>query len=110
MKACEHTKEIRTQSDVAAFIADGRCVKCAAGEARYLMCPFPSCGRPLVHVVEGAPGVLGRTADGPELQHDAKGHFMKCPHCSQRVAFEQVMQPTGLPGFRVARVQSESDE
>ena len=75
---------------------------------KQIMCPC--CGKELFRlgVLQTDPLVLGKNKDDPHIESDQHGHFMRCPHCSKRVAFEQVASPVGI-GFRVADIQRCAD-
>ena len=72
---------------------------------REVKCPF--CGHTLYRMGAVAPGVGAKTLDSPHVECDAKGDFMKCPHCSRRVAMERITTGAGLPGIRVAPNQKQ---
>ncbi len=50
-------------------------------------------------------GIWGSTSSSPKLAKDGEGWFMKCPHCSNRIAFEEVVaQPSGR-GWQLSQNQ-----
>jgi hypothetical protein len=50
-------------------------------------------------------GVWALASESPEIQSDAKGHFMKCPHCSKRVVLIQAQVPGSGAGWALAPSQ-----
>jgi len=69
-----------------------------------IMCPC--CGKELFRLgaLQTNPLVLGKNPDGPRLESDEHGQFMRCPHCSKRVVFVSAPSPAGT-GFRVGDIQ-----
>jgi len=53
----------------------------------------PCCDGELYVTVTTGDGVFHSMKDNPRLQQDAKGYFMKCRHCSKRVALKPVPGP-----------------
>jgi DNA-directed RNA polymerase subunit RPC12/RpoP len=76
-----------------------------SNDVREVKCPF--CGETLLRRGEVAPGVGAKTVDSPEIEQDAKGDFMNCPHCSRRVAMERITSDAGFPAIRLASNQKQ---
>ena len=70
--------------------------------------PCPCCGKTLfvMGALHKEPMVLGSSR--LELEHDANGSFMRCPHCSKRVVFVSAPSPVGT-GWRVGDTQPCAD-
>ncbi|MFA5171318.1 MAG: hypothetical protein WC426_07110 [Sulfuriferula sp.] len=70
----------------------------------------PCCGKELFRlgVVSTDPLVLGKNLDGPHLESDQHGSFMRCPHCSKRVVFVSAPSQVGT-GWRVGDTQPCAD-
>jgi transcription elongation factor Elf1 len=47
--------------------------------------PCPRCNGELLHAAALAPGVLAKRSGDPDLEHDEKGYFVRCPHCTARL-------------------------
>jgi hypothetical protein len=75
--------------------------------------PCPFCKKSLFRLElkqhGGAGDALWLNAEGsPSVIEDEKGKFMKCAHCSRRVAFEPDGQHPN-PGYRIVPGQSPTD-
>lgn len=62
--------------------------------------PCPCCNKVLYRLVlkqaeGGGDAVWLTTTDSPRVEDDKQGYFIKCPHCSKRVAMIEV---PGIPG------------
>ena len=66
------------------------------------MCPC--CGKVLYALGPVAQSVAG-VANGPKVESDQHGHFMRCPHCSKRVILQSTKTPVGA-GFALATTQT----
>ena len=57
----------------------------------------PCCEQELYRSVVREYGVVGSLKGSPEIEHDARGHFMICHHCQKRIAFEtRLGGPSGV--------------
>ena len=65
--------------------------------------PCPRCGETLfrLHAMTDK-GSFGIHKDDPLRQSDAKGDFVICPECKQRVRLEPTRSISARPGFRIA--------
>ena len=67
----------------------------------------PCCSKPLYVVAKvtkkgGSTWLI--TDSSPSVETDSLGHFIKCPHCSKRVAMEPEIKLQGS-GFHLSPVQ-----
>jgi DNA-directed RNA polymerase subunit RPC12/RpoP len=37
----------------------------------------------------------------PKVEHDERGHYLRCGHCGERVAMTPITTAQGRPGFRL---------
>jgi hypothetical protein len=59
-----------------------------------------------VSASEAVNGTWAKTSGSPHFEHDTRGHFMICRHCSKRIAFEVMgFDKNGLPTFRLSPKQ-----
>jgi hypothetical protein len=52
--------------------------------------PCPRCGKALYSAVSLEDGVDAGAVESPRVERDAAGHYMTCPHCTQRVRMERI--------------------
>jgi hypothetical protein len=60
----------------------------------------PACGRFLYTAISLEDVVAADAPAGPRIDTDERGEYIKCPHCTARVAMERVTMPAGT-GFRI---------
>jgi DNA-directed RNA polymerase subunit RPC12/RpoP len=64
--------------------------------------PCPSCGKALYSAVSLDDGVDAGAVESPKVEHDRDGDYMKCPHCTRRVAMAR-MKVGNAEAWRPAR-------
>jgi endogenous inhibitor of DNA gyrase (YacG/DUF329 family) len=52
--------------------------------------PCPSCGKALYSAVSLEDRVDAGAVASPKVEHDAQGHYMKCPHCARRIPMARI--------------------
>ena len=52
--------------------------------------PCPSCGKALYSALSLEDGVDAGAVESPKVEHDAQGHYMKCPHCGRRIPMARI--------------------
>ena len=50
-------------------------------------------------------GMWAKTTDSPPISNDKEGNFIKCPHCSKRIAMAPVTGDLGGDAFEIAQDQ-----
>jgi DNA-directed RNA polymerase subunit RPC12/RpoP len=68
----------------------------------------PCCGDELyrqVLVNAASEGIWARSTDSPPFGSDHEGRFMKCPHCSKRIAFDVVPGRPAGSGVQLSPIQ-----
>ena len=54
--------------------------------------PCPRCGKTWYWAVSLEDGVDAGSVESPRIEQDAAGHYMRCPHCSQRIAMRRLRE------------------
>ncbi len=62
----------------------------------------PHCSQELFRVGQEAPEVFAKSS-GPELDHDEKGYFVTCQHCTRRVDIDVISTEGSGARLRVRR-------
>ena len=69
----------------------------------------PCCRKPLYRTIAtaGAHGKAMHSGDAtnPSIDHDSKGEFVKCPHCSLRIGMTRVAENDHGPKWAVHKIQ-----
>ena len=61
----------------------------------------PECGK-FVYTALSLEDVLAADAPtAPAVQTDARGPYLRCPHCAARIAMKRITTPAGA-GYRIA--------
>jgi hypothetical protein len=62
-------------------------------------CPF--CGKFLYTALSLEDVVDADAPTSPKVEHDERGHYVRCEHCGRRVAMTRITTAQGRPGFRL---------
>jgi hypothetical protein len=69
----------------------------------------PCCRKPLYRTIAtgGAHGKAMPAGDAtnPSIDHDRNGEFVKCPHCSLRIAMTRVAEDDHGPKWAIHKIQ-----
>jgi DNA-directed RNA polymerase subunit RPC12/RpoP len=61
----------------------------------------PKCGKFVYTALSLEDVVAADTPTGPEVQTDARGPYVRCPHCGVRIPMKRITTQAGV-GYRVA--------
>ena len=61
----------------------------------------PQCGKMLYTALSLEDVVAADSPMAPNVQTDAQGDYLRCPHCNARVPMKRITTDAGI-GFRVA--------
>ena len=64
--------------------------------------PCPRCGKALYSATSLEDGVNAMTPESPCVRDDARGTYMLCPHCSERVAMQRIVRGEAV-AYQIAR-------
>ena len=61
----------------------------------------PRCGQRLYTAISLEDVVPADAPTAPKVVSDARGYYLRCPHCQARIEMKRIEGPGGI-GFRVA--------
>ena len=62
----------------------------------------PKCGRFLYTALSLEDVLAADSLMSPAVESDARGDYLRCPHCKERIAMKRITTDAGV-GFRVAQ-------